>query len=412
MNILMFSPGFPAEMPFFTRGLARVGARVYGLGDQPVEMIPEAARHCLTDYLRVSRLWDEPALIAEVRRFAARVRIDRVECLWEPGMLIAARLREALGLPGMTHAETLPFRDKSLMKQVLDRAGLRTPRHVRARTPNEVREGAERISYPLIVKPIAGAGSADTYRVDDPQQLESVLERTSHVPEVSVEEFIAGEEYTFDTICSDGKVHYFNLAWYRPKPLIARSESWISPQTVTLRDVDAPQLAAGRKLGLAVLQALGFRTGFTHMEWFLKPDGEAVFGEIAARPPGARSVDLMNYGSDLDVYTGWAEAVCHRRFSQQIERKFNAAVIFKRAQGEGTIRRIVGLSRLLADFGRAVVRRFVAGRCPTAQLEANPDLGRLSHPPPPGSAHHHGDGRPGRHGSPDLCRTLSPRSWT
>ena len=32
MNVLMISPGFPTEMQYFTRGLARVGARVIGLG--------------------------------------------------------------------------------------------------------------------------------------------------------------------------------------------------------------------------------------------------------------------------------------------------------------------------------------------------------------------------------------------
>ncbi len=201
--------------------------------------------------------------------------------------------------------------------------------------------------------PIAGAGSADPYRVDDRQELEEVLLRTFHVPEVSVEEFIEGEEYTFDTICSGGTVHYHNVAWYRPRPLIARTEDWISPQTVSLRVVEAAGVAPGIEMGHAVLEALGFRTGFTHMEWFLK-DGEAVFGEIGARPPGARSVDIMNYASDIDVYTGWAEAVCHGRFSQAVERKYNAAVIFKRAQGQGRIRHIDGLERLLRDLGPAV----------------------------------------------------------
>ncbi|MEM7587567.1 MAG: ATP-grasp domain-containing protein [Acidobacteriota bacterium] len=354
MNVLMFSPGFPAEMPYFTRGLARVGANVLGLGDQPVEMLPEAARSSLADYLRVRNLFDEAAVVEEVKRWAQHVRIDRVECLWEPGMLLAARLREALGLPGMTVEETIPFRDKSAMKQVLDEAGIRTPRHRRATTQDAVREGASEIGYPICVKPIAGAGSADTYRVDDDEQLEDVLTKTAHVPEVSVEEFIEGEEYTFDTICSGGEMHFHNIAWYRPRPLIARSEQWISPQTITLRDVAAPELASGSEMGKAVLEALGFRTGFTHMEWFLKADGEAVFGEIGARPPGARSVDIMNYANDIDVYTGWAEAVCKGSFSQPIERKYNAAVIFKRAQGDGRIRQIVGLEPLLHEFGDAV----------------------------------------------------------
>ena len=34
-TVLMISPGYPAEMPFFTRGLARAGAQVIGAGDQP-----------------------------------------------------------------------------------------------------------------------------------------------------------------------------------------------------------------------------------------------------------------------------------------------------------------------------------------------------------------------------------------
>ena len=102
------------------------------------------------------------------------------------------------------------------------------------------------------------------------------------------------------------------------RALQARSHEWISPQTVVVRDVDAPQYQAGREMGEAVLRALGFDTGFTHMEWFRTPSGEAVFGEIAARPPGAHLVDLINYASDVDVFTGWAEAVCHNRFSQHV----------------------------------------------------------------------------------------------
>ena len=353
MDVLMFSPGFPAEMPFFTRGLAEVGARVFGIGDQPVAALPDLAKAHLTGYVQTRNLWDADGLLADLRR--AGVRPDRVECVWEPGMLVAARLREALGLPGMKVEETLPFRDKEIMKQALDAAGLRTPRHARCTTADEMRDAAERIGFPLIVKPIAGAGSADTYRVDDDEGLEEVLHKTRHVPEVSVEEFIRGEEYTFDTICADGEILYWNIAWYRPAPLLARTEQWISPQTITLRDVEAPHLAPGRELGRAVIEALGFRTGFTHMEWFLTADGEAVFGEIGARPPGARSTEIMNYGSDIDVFTGWAEASCHGRLSQAVERKYNAAVIFKRAEGEGRIRHIEGLEHLLHDFGEHVV---------------------------------------------------------
>ena len=118
----------------------------------------------------------------QVAAFAARTRVDRMECLWEPYMILAARLREMLGVPGPTVEQTLPFRDKEIMKDVLDAAGIRTPRHGRASSGAECREVAERVGFPLIVKPVAGAGSADTYRVDSAHDLERVAPRLRHVP--------------------------------------------------------------------------------------------------------------------------------------------------------------------------------------------------------------------------------------
>lgn len=355
MSVLFLSPGFPAEMPLFTRGLAEVGQKVVGCGDQPQGALPETARRALSAYIQIPSFADEAGVVREVLAAAPRYGIDRVESLWEPVMILAARLRQALGLPGMTVEQTVPFRDKELMKQVLDRAGIRTPRHARCRTENECREAAEMVGYPLIIKPIAGAGSADTWRVEGPADLEAILRRVAHVPEVSVEEFIEADEFTFDTVCAGGAILYHNICWYNPRPLISRQNEWISPQTYALREVDRPDLESGRRMGRAVLEAMGFRDGFTHMEWYRKADGEAVFGEIGARPPGARTVDVMNFACDLDLFRGWAEAVSHGRISQPITRKYTAVSVFKRARGQGRIQGIEGLGRLMAEYGESIV---------------------------------------------------------
>ncbi len=354
MNVLMLSPGYPAEMPEFTRGLAEVGANVIGVGDQPAEALPERARHALAAYIQVRSLFDEPRCVAELAAQLRGRRIDRVESLWEPLMVLAARLREALGVPGLDVQATLPFRDKEAMKRKLDAAGIRTPRHVAAASSAECWEAAERIGFPVILKPIAGAGSADTWRCDDPDDLRAVLPRIAHVPVVSVEEFVDGEEFTFDTVTIGGAIQYYNVAWYRPRPLIARTNEWISPQVIALRDPDAAELAGGVAMGRAVIAALGFESGFTHMEWYRKADGEVVFGEIGARPPGAHQVDQMNYACDFDVFREWARAVTAHRFEARIERKYNVATIFKRAQGQGTIRAIDGLDEIYRKYGAAI----------------------------------------------------------
>lgn len=355
MNVLLISPGFPDEMPLFTAGLAESGARVIGVGDQPEGALPRRAQHAVSHYRQVSNLWDEAAMVVVAQELDRRFGLDRIECLWEPGILVAARMREALELPGLSYEQCERFRDKEKMKQRLDEFGIRTPRHTAAAGETAIREAVERIGYPLIIKPVAGAGSADTHRVDDSAELDRILPLLRHVQNCSVEEFIVGDEYTVDTICAAGKILYHNISWYRPCPLIARTVEWMSPQTLALRDVDAPHLAAGFELGKSVLKALEFESGFTHMEWFRTEEGEAVFGEIAARPPGAHSVDLMNFACDIDTFTGWAEAISQGRISQTIERRYNSAIIFKRAQGEGSIRSIRGLERLVGRYRPHIV---------------------------------------------------------
>jgi formate-dependent phosphoribosylglycinamide formyltransferase (GAR transformylase) len=354
MNVLMISPGYPAEMALFTRGLAAVGASVIGVGDQSTSALPPIARAALAHYVQVSSLADESAVVASVGELTRQVRIDRVECLWEPYMILAARLREQLGLPGLTVAQTLPFRDKERMKQLLDDAGLRTPWHESATAVAGVWSAAERIGFPLIVKPIAGAGSADTYRADSTAELDEILPMLRHVPRVSIEEFVEAEEFTYDTICAGGQVLFENICRYTPRPLQTMQHEWISPITLAVRDLDDPHLQGGRALGGAVLKVLGFRDGFTHMEWYRKADGEVVFGEIGARPPGGRTVDVMNHANDADLFSAWADAVTHGQISQPIERRYNAASIFKRAKGVGRIIGYGGLDGLMAQYGEHV----------------------------------------------------------
>lgn len=355
MNVLMISPGFPKEMQHFTRGLAAVGARVVGLGDQPESQLPETARRALSAYLHVGSFQDEGAIVERVAAFAANTPIHRVECLWEPYVLLAARIRERLGLPGLTVEQTIPFRDKEVMKRVLDAAGIRTPHHYSATTVAGVVEAAETIGYPLIVKPIAGAGSESTYRVDGRAQLDGILPGLRHVTEVSVEEFVEGDDMTFDTLCVNGEIVHYSASTYIPRALYMKENEWVSPITLVFRDPDAPELEAGKKMGREVIRALGFQTGYTHMEWYRTASGEAVFGEIGARSPGAGLVDLINYAADIDTYTGWAECVVHGRFTQTVERKYAAAWIYKRARGHGRIQRYEGLEALLSELGPHIV---------------------------------------------------------
>lgn len=355
MNVIMLAPGYPGEMPYFCRALAAHGAKVYGLSDVPEHELPSLTREHMAGYLKVANFTDEDAVVRQVVEATNGHQIDRVVCMWEPGVVLAAKLREALGAPGQGVQQALTFRNKDLMKQVVTAAGIRTARHASATTIAQVREAAKSIGFPVIVKPIAGAGSMDTFRAGSMEELNTELAKVTTYDEVNVEEFIEGEEYTYDTICIDGEVKYENVCFYRPNPLVARSVEWISPQTLALRDLTPTPVAAGVAMGRDVLKAMGFQTGFTHMEFFWTPKGEAIFGEIGARPAGARTVDLMNFVGDIDLFMGYAEAELKGTFSESTVRKYNVCNVFKRAEGQGRIQRIEGLQHLLERYGDYIV---------------------------------------------------------
>ncbi len=360
MRVVFLSPSYPANMVHFTRGLAEMGARVYGVGDVARGSLPHDVKPYLHDYLEVPRITDEGDVADRVSNWLRGTTVDRVLSNWEPLVLLAARLRERWGIPGMSVDTVRGFRDKQLMKERVRAAGLRVPRSRRVRSVRDAWAAAEEIGFPLVVKPIAGAGSADTYAVRSAAELTQVLPRLRDVPEAICEEYVEGEELTFDTVSIGGRPAFEHVMAYLPKPLEARTLEWVSPIGIGVRDLSQPKLQAGITLGRNVLRALGMGDGFTHMEWYLTPSGEAVFGEIGCRPGGASLVDQMNYTCDIDLYREWARVSLYGRFEADTTRKYNVGVVFKRAIGQGHISRIEGLHAFLQKAGPALVEERLA----------------------------------------------------
>jgi hypothetical protein len=355
MKVLFLSPHYPEEMLDFTRGLAEVGARVYGVGDMPAAGLPAKVKPYLYDYVQLQGLMNEDHALGRLVDIARQIGVDRVETLWEPLVLLAAAVREALGLPGMDRNTALGFRDKPIMKARLLPANVRVPCFGRSESDEGVLAAAREIGYPVVLKPVAGAGTADTWRVDDEQQAKAKLATMGHVAEVSIEEFIEGTEFTYDAVAINGKPAFESVTQYHPPPLQGRTLEWISPAQITLRDPYIPALDVGIQLGRQVLEVLGMGTGFAHMEWFKTKQGEAVFSEIACRSGGGKLMDAINYANDIDIYREWARAVCWHSFDAVPKRKYHVCSVFKRAQGQGRIVAIDGLDRVQQRCGPGLV---------------------------------------------------------
>ena len=261
------------------------------------------------------------------------------------------------------------------MKQVLDAAGIRTPRHVSATTVAGVWEAAERIGYPAhrqadrrrrLGRHLPGrlrrASSAD------------VLPMLRHVPEVSVEEFIDGEEFTYDTVCANGN-DPLRERLLVPPAAAADAHARVDQPGDRSRCATSTVPDAGRRArdGRATCCA----------RWASAPASRTWSGTArptarwcsarSARGRRARgSVDLMNYASDGDLLRRLGRGRGARAPRSPSTQKYNAGSIFKRAHGAGPDHRSRRARRSCwPSYGEHVVRRR-----PAADRRAAPRLAR------------------------------------
>ncbi len=377
MHHCVFAAPFALEstLRFVAAAASLRGVRLAVLSQEPVERIPEELRRRLQGFVRVDDAMSADSIVRGVRQLASQLhgRIDSLIGILEPLQVPLAEARVKLGLPGTGPDAARNMRDKARMKDVLAAHGLPCARHALCATRKEAVAFAERTGFPLVVKPPAGAGAKATFRVENLDQLDGALRATAPKPEAKVllEEFIVGDEFSFDSMSIEGRHVFHSISCYSPTPLEVLSEPWIQWTVLLPRDISGPEFAAIRDAGPRALDALGMRTGMTHMEWFRRPDGSIAISEVAARPPGAQFTSLISWAHDMDFYTAWARVVTTGEFRPP-ERRYATGAAYLRAQGEGTkIARVTGLEHAQQELGSLVVESKLpeAGKQPADTYE-------------------------------------------
>jgi biotin carboxylase len=249
----------------------------------------------------------------------------------EARVLQVAKIAAALGLPGGDPAAVLRCRDKRQTRAALAAAGVPQPAWAAAATVDEALAAADRIGWPVVVKPPAMAASLGVVRVDGPDELtarfgfarDTTLPGAWRYPDVLVEELLTGPEISVDCAVHRGRVH----------PLcVARKEVGYPPYFEEVGHVvdGADPLLTDPEL-LAVVQdahtALGFTDGMTHTEFKLTPAGPRLV-EVNARLGG----DLIPYlglrATGVDPGAAAAAVACGRPPELAADRNLVAAVRF------------------------------------------------------------------------------------
>ncbi|MBL8768507.1 MAG: ATP-grasp domain-containing protein [Planctomycetes bacterium] len=317
---------------------------------------PDLVRR-LAGFQQVKDALSASSLVDGVRQLAQRLgRVDRLIGVLEQLQVPLAEARAALRLPGLSVDAAVNFREKSRMKDVLRAAGLPCARHAKATSLADVRSFVAAVGYPLVMKPIDGAGARNTFRIENDGQLAEAL--GSFPPHATtpmmLEEFIVGDEHSYDAVAIRGDVVWHSISRYSPSPLTVKENDWIQWTVLLPREIDGPEFAGIRAVGPRALSVLGVGTQLCHMEWFRRKDGSVAVSEVGARPPGAQFTTLMSWCHDVDMYKAWARLMVHDTFDPP-QRKFAAGAAYLRGQGHGKVVRIHGLDVAQKELGHLVV---------------------------------------------------------
>ena len=357
-NVLFVAPFFLPTTLRFVEAIADLpGVRLGLISQDPAERLPPGLRGKLAAHWRIDDGLSAGEIAAAASALSEKLGpIHRLIGALEELQVPLALARAKLGLEGMGVEEARNFRDKARMKTVLRDAGIPCARHKLATCDRDAQEFAAAVGYPLVVKPPAGAGAKNTFRVDGNDALRETLEMMPPSTDrpVLYEEFIVGEEHSFDSVWIRGQMVWHSLTRYLPGPLDVLRNPWIQWCVLLPREVDHPRYDDIRAAAVPALQALGMETGLCHMEWFRRKDGSVAISEVGARPPGAQIVTITSYAHDFDLYRAWARLMVFEEFTAPA-RRYAVGASFLRGQGEGRVVRILGLDQAQKELGALVV---------------------------------------------------------
>jgi len=278
-------------------------------------------------------------IIAAARSWHAVERFDGVLTYSESGVIAVAAVAEALGLPGVGVETARTSRNKLLMRQAHERAGIPRPQFRLVPDLPAALETAEEFGYPMILKPTLGAASNFVFRLDGPDDLRlrypqalAGMQRMSWYtmePEgldlgphgLLLESFLEGPEMLIEALAWDDEVYLGSIV----DRVTVEGDTFDDDVHHAPTALDADRLAAVHRAVTAAAHAQGIRRSAMHAEIRFH-HGEPHLLEIAIRPGGG----------GLDYFARISAGYCPIRATMDVARGVRPDVTHYRPTGVHT----------------------------------------------------------------------------
>jgi biotin carboxylase len=354
-RVLLVLPSGTYKAADFLAAARAVGADAVVASDRR-----QALSGLLADRAVTLDLSDPHAAADRIVALAERTPLDAVVAADDAGVVLAALAAERLRLRGNPPAAAARTRDKAAMRAALAEAGVPQPAHATAGPGDDVAALAEAVGLPCVVKPLPLSASRGVIRADDAAAAAHAAERARAIlaeagrdparERLLVERYVHGAEVAVEGLLRSGRLEPLAV-FDKPDPLegpffeetLLVTPSRLAP--ATQREVERTVAAAAA--------ALGLREGPVHAELRVRPGGEAVVLELAARTIGGLCARTLRFGLGLSLEELVLRHALGLPLDGLVRERAAAGVMMLPIPEEGVLEEVAGRERALAVPGIA-----------------------------------------------------------
>lgn len=319
MNYIFISPHFPVNYYNFIPHLRSFGINVLGIADEYFENLRPELKYGLNEYYKVNDLHNYDELIRAVGYFTFKYgKIDRLESFNEYWLETDAKLRTDFNIPGIKLEQIEFYKNKSKMKELFKKAGANVAKGKVIHSTEEALDFITEVGFPIVAKPDKGVGAAQTFKIENLDQLKSFFQLKPNI-EYIFEEFIEGDIYSFDGLTNkDGELVFYTSHKYQRGIMETVNED-LHIYYYSLKEVPDDLY----KIGKSIVEIFDVRERFFHFEFFRRYKDNKLYAlEVNMRPPGGFTLDMFNYACDFDVYREYASIVATNKMTAGYTRKY------------------------------------------------------------------------------------------
>ncbi len=246
----------------------------------------------------VINILDEVACL----NYAKKENIDGVvTAATDFSVLTTAFIAQEMGLPGLKYEVAKLVKNKYKVRKCLFETHVDdTEQAYEVSSDTDIGDLAQKLTYPVMVKPCDGSGSRGASRVNKPEGLFDACTyamRGSITGRAEIETFIIGKEYGAESLVVDGQIHVLGIMkkWMTKPPFYAELGHAIPC------DLPVDMEKKARECVKNAIAALGINFGSVNMDMLITSKGKVYIVDIGARMGGNMiGPCVIPYGTGID----------------------------------------------------------------------------------------------------------------